>query len=235
MLIAKNIKILYCGWGLLLASALLGCGPPAAVEEEILLRCGELKVSARDYREAFAIVQAGTPGGIEPGTPADAAARLKLLAEMQTELVLRRLAAERGLGVAPAELDAAVAAVRRDYPEGVFEQTLLEAAISFEAWKKRLAARLLLEKLIASELAEAVAITPEEIAGHYERRFGGLAAAAATEEQFRRLAATLVADLRQKKLEEAVEAWMAQLNDRYPVEVNAAVRDKLVQPAAQTP
>jgi hypothetical protein len=235
MLIAKNIKFLYCGWALLLAAAPLGCGPPAAVEEEILLRCGELKVSAHDYREALAIVQASTPGGIEPGSPADAAARLKLLGEMRSELVLRRLAAERGVGVAPAELEAAVAAVKGDYPEGVFEQTLLEAAISFEAWRKRLAARLLLEKLVASELAEAVAVAPEEIAAHYDRHFGGLAAAAATEEEFRRLSAALVADLRQKKLEEAVEAWLAQLNDRYPVEENAAVRDRLIHPAETSP
>lgn len=235
MLLVKKIRIL-CSWAALGAALLpLGCGGPAAAPEEFLLRSGELQVTANDFREAFEVVQASHPGGLAPGSPEAEAARRRLLEELESELVLRRHAAATGAAVTPEELEAAVARIRRDYPEGVFERTLREAAIPFEVWKRRLAGRLLLEKLVARELAAAVEISPEEIAAHYERHFQGRAAAAVDEAALGRLNEILVADLRQRKIEAEVSGWIAALKSRYPVEVNADLRQRLIQPGRSAP
>jgi len=48
---------------------------------------------------------------------------------------------------------------------------LLEAAVSFEAWKKRLKMQLVARKFIRAELEANITITAEEVARYYARQF----------------------------------------------------------------
>jgi hypothetical protein len=125
-----------------------------------------------------------------------------------------------GLSVSDAEFEAAIAAIRTDYPPGAFEQTLNEAAVPFEAWKQRMRSRLLLEKLVEAELGPRILITREEVAAYYDRNYRGKAGAADSEEKFLKLKETIVADLRRKKLEDAFGGWIEALKEKYTVDVN---------------
>jgi FKBP-type peptidyl-prolyl cis-trans isomerase (trigger factor) len=160
------------------------------------------------------------------------AAHHRLLEEMTVELVMQRRSEELGLSISAIELEAAVDRIKNDYPPGVFEQTLLESALSFEVWKRRLRSRLLLEKLADRELREQVSVTAEEVAEYYDQHYRGGAAAAESEAQFQQLKETVVADLRQKKIEDALAAWMGSLKRKYPVEINRPLWDKLLRPPA---
>jgi parvulin-like peptidyl-prolyl isomerase len=229
MLIIKKIKIL-CGM-VGLAGCLAGCGPGGSVEtEEYLIRSGEQKVTAREFLQALEIAKAAYPDGLEPAGRGIAEARAILLEEMATELVLLRRAAELGLSVPDDQLEAAVAAIMADYPPGVFEQTLVESAVSLNTWKKRLQVRLLMEKVMEADLQELAVVTAEEVAVHYDRHYRGRAAAAGSEDEFQRLKESIVADVRRQKLEDTYGGWIRRLRERFPVEINPDAWGRLREP-----
>jgi hypothetical protein len=211
--------------------SLLGCGPSGSEHtEDYLIRVGERKVTAREFLKAFELAQAAYPGSVAQNPEEIKEARKQLLEEMGTELVMAERAGELGLAVSDAELDAAVAAVKSDYPPGVFEQTLVESAVSFEAWKHRLRARLLMEKLMDAELRGKIVISADEVATYYDQHFRGKAAGADTDEKFKELKETIVAELQRQKIEDAFGPWIARLKEKYPVEVNRQAWARLQGP-----
>lgn len=225
------------GWRIsiiLMLLAFWGCGtsdPERA--EDYLIRLGKLEVSRQEFLQAFELVKTAYPGSVDADSPELQQARFKLLDEMTIDLILRQRARELGIAVSPAELEAAVDGVKADYPPGVFEQTLVEAALPFHAWKQRLRSRLLMEKLVDIELRPHVSISAADITAYYQRNYGGKAAGAESEQKFERLKETLVADLRRAKTEEAFDAWIDGLRSKYPVEVNAALWARITAPGTQ--
>jgi hypothetical protein len=217
---------------ILLLLAALGCGSSTPEQEEdYLIRLGELKITRHDFLQAFELVKTAYPGCVDSDSPELQQARRQLLNEMTIELILVKRSQELGVTVSKTELDAAVAAVKADYPPGIFEQTLIESALPFEAWKQRLRNRLLMDKLVDVELRPHVAITAEDLTGYYEQNYGGKAAGADSEQKFERLKGILVADLQRAKTEEAFGAWIDGLRSKYIVEVNAPLWARIAEPS----
>ena len=201
--------------------SLWGCGPSGSEPaEDYLIRVGERKVTVREFLQAFDLAQAAYPGSVAQNPSGLKESRTQLLNEMATELVMSMRAGDLGLSVSDAEFEAAVAAIRSDYPPGVFEQTLIESAVSFDAWKHRLRSRLLMEKLVDAELRGQIAISPEDVAGYYDQHYRGKAAGADSDDTFQRLMESIVADLQRQKIEDAYGAWIDRLKEKYPVDVN---------------
>lgn len=216
---------------LLTLLAVLGCGSSTPDRsEDYLIRLGELKVTSYDFLQAFELVKTAHHGSVDSDAPELQQARRQLLNEMAIDLILIKRAQELGVTVTPDELEAAVNAVKADYPPGVFEQTLIESALTFETWKKRLRSRLLMDKLVELELRPHVAFSAEDLAAYYEQHYSGKAAGADSEQEFERLKETLVADLRRAKTEEAFGAWIDGLRRQYPVEVNAPLWERINEP-----
>jgi hypothetical protein len=206
--------------------SLWACGPSGSEHaEDYLIRVGERKVTVREFLQAFELAQTAYPGSDAQKPAGMKEARTQLLNEMATELVMFKRAGELGLSVSDAELEAAVAAVRSDYPPGVFE-----SAVSFDAWKHRLRSRLLMEKLVDAELRGQIAISAEDVAGYYDQHYRGKAAGADSDEKFQRLKETIVADLQRQKIEDAYGAWIARLKEKYPVDVNREAWGRLEGP-----
>lgn len=87
------------------------------------------------------------------------------------ELVLQKLAAV-GASVTDAELGAAEAEVRGDYPEGMFEAALVEDYLDLEVWREMLRRRLALTKFAQVVLRSEVAISLEEVESWYRGHQG---------------------------------------------------------------
>jgi hypothetical protein len=210
----------------------LACGPsPPERDEDYLVRVGTHKITAREFFQAFELTKTAHPDSIDPSPAVLQDARRRLLEELTVELIMVARAAATGVVVSESELEAAIDAVRDDYPPGVFEQTLADAAVPFEAWKKRIRSRLLMDKLVAVELQPRIAITPEEVAAYYDEHYRGKAGGANSEQRFQRLQETIVADLGRRKLEEAFGTWIDELRQTYPVEVNGALWAQMTAPA----
>lgn len=210
--------------------ALLGCGSSGSERtDDYLVRVGNRKITARDFLQAFELAKTSHPDSVDKNASALQEAREELLDEISIELVMLNRAEEVGISVSDGELDAAIAAIKADYPPGVFEQTLIESAVPFEVWKQRMRSRLLMEKLVQAELGQQVAITPNEVAAYYDQHYRGKAGGADSEEKFQRLKETIVADLQRKKLEDAFADWIGGLKQKYPVEVNQRLWAELTE------
>ncbi|MEJ5359763.1 MAG: SurA N-terminal domain-containing protein [Desulfobacterales bacterium] len=205
------------------ALALAACGQPAfEAGEKPLAAVGEEKLFARDFHRAFELRKTAYPGSLDPGAPELREARERLLEELVDELLIRQHARQKGIAVGEEELEAVVASVRAQYPEGAFEQALVEAAVPLEEWKARLRSRLLLEKVMQREFPAEEPFDAAELQEHYERHFRGKAAKADSEEDLVGLREVLVDDLRRKKREEAFSRWVESLRRKTPVQVDPA-------------
>ncbi|WP_051445144.1 peptidylprolyl isomerase [Desulfocurvus vexinensis] len=83
------------------------------------------------------------------------------------ELIFQTLAA-KGLAVTDEELAAAEANIRTDYPEGAFEEVLVEEYIDINFWRDELRARLSVEKFFAEVLRPGVSIDYREAEQYYQ-------------------------------------------------------------------
>lgn len=216
--------------------AVWACSPPGSERaEDFLIRLGELRVTSQDFLQAFELVKTAHPGSVDPNSPELQNARRQLLQEMSLELILLKRSEELKLKISQAELDAAVDAVKADYPPGAFEQTLVESTVSLETWKQRLRLRLLLDKLVEAELRPQVAITAEDLEAYYDRNYRGKASGADSDQKLERLKKILVADLRRGKMEDAFESWIEGLKQKYPVEVNLPQWERIAQSGLTAP
>ena len=214
----------------------LGCSPSGSERtDDYLVRVGNRKITPHEFLQAFELAKTSHPDSIDRNPAVLQEAREQLLDEMTVELVMLNRAEEVGISVSDAELDAAIAAIKADYPPGVFEQTLTESAVPFEIWKQRMRSRLLMEKLIQAELAQRIAISSEEVADYYDQHYRGKAAGADSAEKFQRLKETIVGDLQRKKLEDGFADWINGLKQKYPVEVNQQLWADLVQQNQERP
>ncbi len=200
----------------------LACGPTASSpDDDTLVHVGTRRITAHEFLQAFELAKTAYPDGT--GAVHLSEARERLLEELSVETVLLARADALGVGVSDAELEAAVTAVRSDYPDGVFEQTLADAAVPFEAWRQRLRARLIMDKLIELELRPRTAIAPGEVAAYYDRHYRGKAAGTGSDEAFQQLQQTIVAELGRYQLEQAFGDWVAELKRTHPVDINHAL------------
>jgi hypothetical protein len=231
--IVRLTSWIFLSLGVLLA---LSCGPSGPeVADDYLLRVGNRRVTTRDFLQALELAKTAYPDGLDPRSPVLQEISRHLLDEFTTELVVFNRAEELGISISEAELEAVISSFQSDYPQGAFEQTLVESAVPLRIWKQRMRSRLLIEKLVQLELSGRIAVLPEEVTGYYQQHYQSKAEAAEPDEQFQRRQEAIVGDMRRQKLEGLFADWIEELRARYPVHVNAQQWAQLaVSSAAET-
>lgn len=210
--------------GLAALAVLTACSDPQGPgqQEAVLIRADQEIVTMADFERAFEAARIAYSDERSVDPEAIAQARLRLLNQMAEEVIVDRHAKELGIVLAETDLEAAVQAIRGDYPEDTFEQMLLESAIPFSLWKERLRMRLLMEKVVDQELARPLTITPEEIEAYYRAHAEEFTVPddAPQEADLHR---QIVERLRREKVEAAYPQWMDGLRERYQLEINWAL------------
>ena len=213
---------------MLIVTALVGCADSETkVANEYLIRLGNRSVTVLEFNEAFEIAKIAYPHQIRKKPDDLRKAQLRLLNQMIIEMIVQERAQELGIELSKAEVDREIAAIKSDYPEGVFEETLLEVAVSYETWVKRLKTRLIMEKVIDEELKDKIVITPEDIAVYYEENFKGKQQASELNEDSGDINEAIIKILRRKKLEEAYSSWINDLKSNYKIEINNTQWEKI--------
>ena len=208
---------------LLLLYALSGCADPEAKHgDEYLIRVGERITTIDDFKRTFEIVKAAYPHNVLKGSACLREARLSLLNQLVEQMIILERAAEQNIGISDSEVEEVIAGIRKDYPEGEFDKTLLEYAISYQSWKRALKKRLIIEKVIAEELEEKVIITPDNISEYYERNYERFFLNSGPKEDPANINEVIVKQLRMEKVEEAYKVWIKKLKENYKVEINRA-------------
>jgi hypothetical protein len=152
--------------------------------------------------------------------------RVRVLNQLSEELMIAAHASAIGLSVDDAELTSRVDAIKADYPDDTFQETLLENAVSFESWKQKLAMRMLVEKVVEKELVDQVDITSADVATYIQNHYPD---GAPDEESPDTTNQKIVRHLRHQKAEKRYPEWIESLRERYPVDVNKERWNQLAQ------
>ena len=206
----------------ILVYASVGCmNSESNPDAEQLIRVGTRVLTVLDFNQAFEIAKTAYPHNLRYEPDDYRNAQLRLLNELTIEMIILERAAELGITISEEEVENAVADVKKDYPEDTFEKTLLEFAISFEAWQDRLRNRLLMEKVIDQELKDQIIITSEDIAQYYESNFKSKFPDADSEMIREDINEMIIEQLRREKMEQAYQTWINKLKQQYPIEINS--------------
>lgn len=92
-----------------------------------------------------------------------------VLSEILVQRLVIQFLARQDMAVSQEELDAVEAQVRSDYPEGAFEQILIEEYIHLDRWRDQLRATLSQEKLLQKILRPTISIDYQEVDAYYRR------------------------------------------------------------------
>ncbi len=196
---------------------LLGCDQRDA-EDNYLIRVSSQIITLSDFKRSFeSAIEEAFPGEREVNPEALADLRMRVLNQLTEELIITEHAKSLGLSIPDKELDQAVETIKADYPDDTFEKTLLENAVSFVTWKRKLGTRMLVEKVIAKELIDKVEITPQDVASYYQTHYSQGAPEGEAEDELNQ---KIVRHLRQQKAEQVYLAWIDGLRKSYPAEIN---------------
>ncbi|MCP4118600.1 MAG: hypothetical protein GY737_25050 [Desulfobacteraceae bacterium] len=208
MRLAVSVFVFLC-W--LLPGCQEGTAPSAKIDDYIL-KAGNLAVTEAEFSEELELKRAAYSYGIQNDPEEYNSIVIDLVGQLSEELVLRCAARDKGIEVSGQELQVAEDGFRADYPDDSFDAMLLENAITYEFWKRRLGVRLLMDRLIQQELRDRIEITPREIVAYYTRN----------KDKFEAMGdeAALVANLRMEKAEAGYPEWMKTLEETYPVSIN---------------
>jgi hypothetical protein len=184
-------------------------------------------VTVLDFNNAFEIVKTAYPHDIRQNPEELLKARLRLLNQMAVEMLILKRAEDLGIGVSDTEFEKNVADIKADYPEGTFEETLLELAVSYDSWKNRLKTRMIIDKVIEKDLNDPITITPADISKYYEKNYKGLESNLSENENSQNINEAIILRLRRQKTEEAYNVWVNKLRDQYLIEINSALWEAL--------
>lgn len=216
---AHKISVLI---GVLLAVYMLsGCADPdAVISDEYIIRLGDNIVTVSEYNRAFEIAKAGYPHSEMQNPTAVRNAKLRLLRQMSEEMIIQARAKEQGITISDMEIEKAISDIKKDYPEGVFEQMLLEYAVPYDVWENRVKTRLLMEKVIAEELEGQIVITPDDVSKYYEENGIDTETTSDSKEDPQEVNTNIVKHIRREKVEAAYQPWIKNLQKAYTIEIN---------------
>lgn len=208
---------------------LAGCADSESkYRDEYFIRVGDSVITVLDFNRAFEIVKISYSHGAMQQPGAVKEARLRLVKQMAEEMILRERARDIGIKITDEEVKQAVEDIKQDYPENVFDQILLEYAVSYQLWEKGLETRLLMEKVIAKELGDQIVVTPDDVSKYYEAHHKNDELAPDKKEVSKDINETITRNLRRTKIEQAYKPWIKELQKKYIIEINKAQWEKII-------
>ena len=199
----------------------------ADLGKEVLIRVGDRVMTVVDFKNAFEIARIAYEDNIKEQPEDLRKAQIRLLNQLTVEMILLERAEELNISVSEAELEKAVSAIKGDYPEGEFEKTLLEYAVSYDSWKERLRNRLILDKVIEEELNNRITITPEDISDYYQKHYEGREEDVEEGQESEDINEAIVKQLRRQKAEETYNSWIEELKGQYTIDINRDQWEKI--------
>jgi len=206
--------------------SLCGCSPDAQ-EDAYLIRVGTSSVTLAEFKRAVeASGEEAFPGEQAIGKSALKDLRVRVLNQLSEELIIMERANQLNISVSDQELENAIAAVKADYPDDTFEKTLLENAVSYQAWKQKMATRLLIDKVIAKELVDNVQITSDDVTAYFQAHYPE---GVPNGEDADLINKRVVQHLRHQKAEVLYKSWIEKLRTLFPVDVHQQRWNRLVE------
>jgi len=202
---------------------------PTEPVDAYLVKVGGSTLTVSEFNEVFEISKTAYSHSdtMDPKLVADI--KLRLLNQLIEEMILLEKAGAAGIAVSDAELEREVQKIKADYPEGIFEEMLLEAAVSFESWKKRLKMQLIARKFIQSELEAKITITAQEVARYYAQQFPADTRPDPDSRQPEFSDAMILRMLKNQKVQAAYAKWMKANRSSVTIDINSRQWEQITQ------
>jgi len=221
---------------------LVGCSDfERKQKDEYFIKVGSRTINVADFNKAFEIAKNAYSKNqiLQPDIAREA--RLRLIQQMTEEMILLQRADELGITVTDSQVEKALEDVKKDYPDNVFQETLLEYAVPYKSWREGLKTRLIMEKVITQELGDKIVVTNDDILKYHEEHLNDDDTAPDKEHSKDNSTSPdvkteskeiknkiIIKILRKEKLEKAYTPWIKQLKNKYAVEINKEEFKKMV-------
>ncbi len=216
--LAHNMLRVVLALGIL---AVWGCGPvPDAVEQEYVIETTGVRIDRDEFLEELDLKMAAYPYDIKKHPEEYNEMVMDLIFALTEQCQLLTAAARKGIGVTKDQVDQAEARFRQDYPENSFEQVLLENAVPYPFWRKKLERSLVIDRLIQTELKEKIQISPDELVSFYKKTEARQASEGKDGLEKKDNGSELVARLRREKSQDHYNEWVQKLKQDHPATIN---------------
>ena len=211
----------------IIASA--GCsGSKSEREEGRLIQLGDQVVTDFDFDNAFEFSSAAYPHNDMQNSGILRTMRLRLLNQLIEEMILLEKAKELQIVVSDSEIDKAVNEIKKDYPENEFKEAFLENAVSYDTWRNRLKIRMLMEKVISSEIRDRIVITKKDITKYYQENSTDNSPGPDIVDSSYDRNEIVVKTIRREKAEKEYKRWIKNIRKEYKVEINKELWKKIL-------
>jgi len=206
---------------------LIGCSDVEHKQkDEYLIKVGNKTISVADFNKAFEVAKNAYPQNSIEQPEVIRKVRWRLVQQMTEEMILLQRAEELGVTINDSEVEKTLEELKKDYPDNVFQEILLEYAIPYRSWRKGLKTRLLMQKVIAKELGDKIEITNDDISTYYEEHFKDDDTSSDVKEVPEDVNNIIKNILRKEKMEKAYASWIEELKKNYAVEINKKELEK---------
>jgi hypothetical protein len=212
-----------------------GCIPENKVyqSKDYIIKVGSKKLTEEMFYKILDFTKTEYASDIINNAKALKAVKVHLLIELTEELVLLQKAEEMRITVPDKELEKAIDDIIKDYPEkSLFEEMFIKSAVSYKLWKARLKNRLIIDKVIKSELFDKVEIKPEDIKKYYEETYLKNIIPNSEEDHLAvnsQVAEQIIINLKNQKAEKAYDKWIEKIKNQYTIEINEVQWKKLLE------
>jgi hypothetical protein len=209
----------------------MGCQREAAVDDTaVLMKVGKREIHQDEFQRAYRVFRAAYGAEADEEPAAQRAGIIRFIQQLSDEMVLMAYAQDKGVAISTEDLNQSVEEIRQDYPEGLFDQMLLETAVNFTDWKEALRRRLTIERLVQQELAANIMISESDIADYYRENESERPLAPSSEEETTAVQEDqmIIQQLRRQKTEEAYGPWIEAIRAQYPVTIDQDVVKRII-------
>jgi len=221
----KSISLICILW---VGYTLAGCSDSEHNQkDEYFIKVGDRTITVADFNKAFEIAKNAYPHNRIQRPDVIREVRLRLIQQMTEEMILLERAEELGITITDSQVEKALRDIKRDYPDNVFQEILLEYAIPYQSWKEGLKTRLLMERVITQELGDKIEITHDDISKYYEEHFKDDNTSPDVKDVSKDINNIIIKILRKEKMEKAYASWMEKLKNKYAVEINKKELEKM--------
>jgi len=206
-----------------------GCsGSKSGRGEGCLIKVGDQITTDFDFNRAFEFSSAAYPHNEIQDFGIVRKMKLRLLNQLIEEMILLQKAKELQIVVSESEVDKAVNEIKKDYPENEFKEIFLENAVSYDTWKDRLKTRMLIEKVISSEIRDRIVITKEDISKYYQENSTDESLKSDLADSSTDINEIIVKTIRMEKAEKEYKSWIKNTKKEYKVEINKELWRKIL-------
>jgi hypothetical protein len=191
---------------------------PKTPAPEYIIKAGPILVTKAQFSEELDLKLSAYPYDIKNDPDRYNEVVMDLVSTLYEETLLLAVAQKMQITVTDQAADAMENHIKSSYPEDSFDQMLLENAVPYMVWKKKLQNTMVIDKLLQQQLLDKIDISPDDVKHFFEKH-------QAEESTGPGLTGfkdgtQLVEQLRRKKGEMHYQEWIQSLKQDMDLDIN---------------